>query len=122
MKPVPLCLAALLPLVSLAGCNSAPVDPSLVKARDDFFEPATFALVAGATVTWKATERNAHTVTVQEPNAPPGTYLYDKVLNPGDSTNFAFTTSGTYDVFCRYHSSGAHGDFASGMVMKVTVS
>ena len=116
----------LLLLLSLAGCTTPRGDgdskPGVIQAKDDVFSPAQFAASVGKDVEWKNVGKNFHTVTVQTPGAAPRTYVFDEEIQPGESVTFSFPEPGTYDLFCRYHSQGAAGDFSGGMVMKVTAT
>lgn len=112
-------------LALVSGCAAPETSrgsDGTVQARDDVFVPAALSGAAATPVEWENVGRNFHTVTVQKPGAPPRTYLFDQEIQPRQTATFSFPEAGTYDVFCRYHSQGAAGDFASGMVMKVTVT
>lgn len=91
--------------------------------KDNIYDPATYETRANVLVTWKNVGQATHTVTVREPDGASGDRLYDKeLIGPGGTAQFAFPHSGTYYVFCSYHSQGAAGDFSGGMVMKVVVA
>lgn len=114
-------------LFGLAGCvSSTPQYPGArgtIALKDDFFEPDGHSAKVGDVVTWKNQGRNAHTVTVQNPDGPKGDYLFNReLIKPGESVSYAFPEPRTYDVFCIYHSQGAQGNFSGGMVMKATVT
>jgi plastocyanin len=66
---------------------------------DNFsFSPQTFALPAGATVTWTNHDNMPHTVTSAD-----NRFSKSPVLKPGQSFSNTFPATGTYSYFCSIH-------------------
>jgi plastocyanin len=88
---------------SAAGATSPPVAagadaaPPIVIARDFMFAPVTITIKAGATVTWKNTDDEPHTV-VSDTGA-----FRSGALDTNESFTFRFDKPGTYHYACSIH-------------------
>ena len=79
------------------------------------YSPADLTVPAGATVTWVNQDSVGHTVTEGDPNSPKQASLrmFDSsgeaatgkvaLIGAGESWNYTFTTSGTYEYYCIVH-------------------
>jgi plastocyanin len=92
-----LCLALLSAILPLEVARAAEVEVEIVEPGDlDTwrFSPAVVSVPAGSTVTWRNLGRQAHSVTSQD-------QLFDsRLLDPGKTWSYTFTTPGTYRYFC----------------------
>jgi plastocyanin len=86
-----------------AGATSPPAAaradaaPPIVIARDFMFAPAAITIRAGASVTWKNTDDEPHTVVSD-------TGLFRSgALDTGESFTFRFDKPGTYHYACSIH-------------------
>ncbi|MFB6362307.1 MAG: cupredoxin domain-containing protein [Halobacteriales archaeon] len=106
----------------MAGCSTGSSNSSAeagpIVASDDVslpdgqFDPRNIEAPVGAIVTWTNDGQTSHTVTAASDN-----WSFDQTVPAGTSTEFSFTDSGVYDVYCRFH--GSHD--LTGMSMNVTV-
>lgn len=66
------------------------------------FSPQNITVVIGVnnTVEWTNNDTAAHTVT-SRPGAPAS---FNQVLSPGQTFVYTFTTAGTYNYYCTFHS------------------
>jgi plastocyanin len=89
--------------LSAAGTTSPPAAtqadaaPPIVIARDFMFAPGTITIKAGASVTWKNSDDEPHTVVSD-------TGLFRSgALDTNESFSFRFDTPGTYHYACSIH-------------------
>ena len=79
---------------SVAGADAA---PPIVIARDFMFAPGTITIKAGASVTWKNTDDEPHTIVSD-------TGLFRSgALDTNESFSFRFDKPGTYHYACSIH-------------------
>jgi nitrite reductase (NO-forming) len=88
---------------------------TVVMIENFAYDPADLTVPVGTTVTWVNQDSVGHTVTEGNPSSPKpanlrvfdssGEALTGKValIGPGQSWNFTFTTSGTYEYYCIVH-------------------
>lgn len=90
-----------MPAPSGAGAANAmpPVTGNAVAIKNFAFAPAALTVRAGAKVTWRNEDTDAHTVTSQGSGGP----LNSPALNTGGTFSFTFTTPGTYHYLCSIH-------------------
>lgn len=75
--------------------------PGSLSIGDNNFTPASFAIIAGITVTWVNHGQMPHTVTSD-------TGLFDSgMIKPSQSFSFTFTAPGTYAYRCLFHNGQA---------------
>lgn len=66
------------------------------------YTPNTVSIKAGVTVTWKNVDTAAHTVTSGKGAISDG--IFDSgMIMAGDSFNYKFDKTGTYDYYCMVH-------------------
>ena len=115
--------AALIMFVSImfvTGCksnstnyNSTPTTPSNSGANEvlmqsSMFNPSSITVSAGTKITWTNKDGYDHTVTSGTPAQTTG--LFDSGnISAGGTFSFTFNTKGTYQYFCRIHSSMMQG-------------
>ena len=87
-----------------------------VNVADNEFVDGDFTIVSGTTVTYTNVGAGGHTVTIHWVGDPATTLKLDQTIQPGQSAQFTFATTGTYHVWCRFH-----GTMTSGMASVVTV-
>ena len=100
--------ALLLSVVAVA-CASTPtnapatgaVSSGAISAVSFAFSPAQLSVNRGATVTWTNGDSTAHTVTSGAPGAPSG--KFDQQIDGGQTFKFTFADAGTYEFFCKIH-------------------
>jgi plastocyanin len=121
MHARPLCF--LLIAFVLAGCSHGgqPAAGPDVEARDNRYEPNSLTVSQNDRVTCENVGQNEHTVTIHKAGEPLTQTRKDTEISPGASTDYRFEETGTYHVYCRYHSAGTAGDFEDGMVLTITV-
>ena len=79
------------------AATTSPAVTSSVSIQNFTFTPSTLAAKAGTTVTWKNNDAVPHTVTSDSG-------LFDsKVVAPGESFSFAFTSTGSVSYHCALH-------------------
>ncbi len=61
------------------------------------FDAQTITISVGATLTWTNNDRTEHSATSND-----GVWDSGKIV-PGASYSYTFTTPGTYDYYCKYH-------------------
>jgi plastocyanin len=71
---------------------------SNVSIGDNFYSPAQLTVSPGTTVKWTNNGNSPHTVT-----STSGGILGSSTLNRGNSFEFRFTSSGTFNYFCTIH-------------------
>lgn len=102
-------------LLLATSAFSATHTVSMVNFR---FNPATLNINVGDTVTWVDTQGNHDTVSGSG-GRPDGVWnsntQYPRLMSPGQSFSFTFTSAGTYPYFCTPH-------FIVGMVGTITVA
>jgi plastocyanin len=77
--------------------GSAAAGPGIVIAKDFMFAPTSVMIKAGATVTWKNTDDEPHTVVSD-------TGLFRSgALDTNESFSFRFDKPGTYHYACSIH-------------------
>jgi plastocyanin len=82
---------------SPAAAARADAAPPIVIARDFMFAPGTITIRAGASVTWKNTDDEPHTVVSD-------TGLFRSgALDTNESFSFRFDKPGTYHYACSIH-------------------
>jgi LysM repeat protein len=81
-----------------------------VTLRNIAYNPNSITIHVGTKVTWTNGESSAipHTVTSGTPGAPSGTFD-SGTLNPANSFQFTFNTTGTFAYFCRIHGAAMTG-------------
>ena len=98
--------AVALGLLSLAGLTQAPAGETAVKAAastatvniENFkFAPATLAVTAGTTVTWKNEDDSPHRIAARNNSFSSG------ALDSDDSFSHTFATVGEYAYICSLH-------------------
>jgi len=124
MRSIPNLLIAIVVALTLSGCtmNDKGQATTAVAAKDNQFEPNTLSLKENAKITVKNEGDNLHSVTVHKAGDPATQTKKDTDIAKGTSTEYTFDESGTFHVYCKYHSGGAAGSFGSGMVLTVTVT
>ena len=68
-----------------------------VAMRDDRFDPGSFTVAPGTTVTWVNKGANTHSV------AAMGGAFQSVSLKPGESFSYRFDEAGTYQYMCKQH-------------------
>jgi plastocyanin len=106
----------------MSGCTMMGGGSKTVSATDNQFSPNTLSIKQNTQVTWKNDGSNTHSVTIHKVGDGSATTKKDTDIQKGTSTNFKFEETGTFHVFCKYHSAGSAGQYGTGMVMTVTVS
>jgi plastocyanin len=104
---------ALLVSVLAVGCASTPaaspapatgaVSAGAISIKGFAFNPAQVSVTKGATVTWTNDDSTTHTVTSGVPGTPSG--KFDQQLEPSKTFTLTFTDAGTYEFFCKIHTS-----------------
>lgn len=107
-------------VTSFSGCTMGGGEK--VSAKDNMFEPNTLSIKQNTEVTWTNDGNNAHAVAIHKVPDPVTTTKKNDELPKGTSTSYKFEETGTFHVYCKYHSGGAAGSFSNGMVMTVTVT
>jgi LysM repeat protein len=81
-----------------------------VSLKNTAFNPSTITIHVGTTVVWTNNETNGvqHTVTSGSPGAPTGTFD-SGTLNPGQTFQFTFNSTGTFPYYCRIHGEAMTG-------------
>jgi len=87
------------------------------KPTSFYFEPDVITVVAGynSTVIWRNNDSSVHTVTAAIGVPDPRFNVFGPTsqpwnnIQPSDEVNFTFTTAGTYNYSCSYHS-WMHGE------------
>ncbi len=72
-----------------------------VSIQDNSFTPSTVTILTGKSVKWTNLDSVAHTVT----QAGEVIYIDSGTIEPGDSYEFLFTETGTYEYYCSIHPS-----------------
>ncbi len=94
---VPAALRAASPTTSSLPQQLAKVEGPQVTIQNFQFAPATVTVPAGTTVTWTNRDDDTHTVTERNKR------FSSKVLDPGQTFSYTFTTPGTYTYYCAIH-------------------
>ena len=67
-----------------------------------YYDPETLDITIGTTVSWNNADTTVHTVTSGK--APEIDGIFDSgMMSAGDTFEFTFTDSGTFDYFCTFH-------------------
>ena len=82
--------------------NNPPPDGNTITIRDNSFSPTSLTIDPGTTVRWVNNGSAIHTVTSGTRNNANGIFNSGDMRN-GDSFEFTFTNSGTFDYHCTYH-------------------
>lgn len=122
MRNIIILAMALVVSVGFSGCtgNTGGATTKDVSATDNQFDPNTLELKEGSMIAVKNNGENLHSVTVHKVNDPATTTKKDTNIEKGASTDYKFEESGTYHVYCKYHT--PPGQFQTGMVLTVTVT
>jgi plastocyanin len=85
---------------SVAGAGVIIVSGAGANTNSAGYSPSSITVVIGVndTVTWKNMDTAPHTVTAKDGTFDSGN------LDSGQSYTHTFTTPGTYQIFCKYHS------------------
>ncbi|MDH3197549.1 MAG: plastocyanin/azurin family copper-binding protein [Candidatus Krumholzibacteria bacterium] len=86
----------------------------VVRVVDNQFIPASAAIAAGDSVTWRFEGSASHTVTEGTGPTDPGP-LFDSGLRNSGTFGYRFTSAGTFQYYCNPH-------FAQGMRGTITVA
>ncbi len=104
--------AAALALAVLGGCAPAgssaatPVATSAVDLPPSYlFAPPSISVAAGTEVTWTNNDHFTHSVQFLDGGLPTDPL----VMDPGATTNFTFTTPGTFNYQCHLHPQNMRG-------------
>ena len=87
---------------SQEGTNNPPPDGNTITIRDNSFSPASLTVDPGTTVRWVHNGSAIHTVTSGTRNNPDGLFDSGDMRN-GDTFEFTFSNSGTFNYNCIYH-------------------
>lgn len=79
-----------------------------VSMQNMSFSPSAITVTAGSMVTWTNNDSYAHTVTSGTPNHPDGKFD-SGAISSGGTYSYTFSAKGTYNYYCRYHSSMMSG-------------
>jgi len=93
-----------------------------VSATDSQFTPNSLSVKQNDKVTWTNDGSAMHSVTIHKAGDAVTVTKKDSDIAKGTSTDFTFQETGTFHVYCKYHSGGATGSFSNGMVMTITVA
>lgn len=115
-------LCGLLFLVATSGCMIGDQRKEQVSATENQFTPNSLSIDQNVEVVWKNNGQQVHSVTIHKAGDPPTTTKLDRDITSGTETSYKFEETGTFHVYCKYHSGGATGQFTTGMVMTVTVT
>lgn len=94
-----------------SGCSedenspaSPPSDPNAVSIQSNSFNPGSRTVSVGTTIKWTNNDNVTHTVTSGSPGNQ--TTLFDSGnLASGQTFEFTFTQTGTFNYFCKIHPS-----------------
>ncbi len=86
-------LVLLVALVALVGCSAS--SSAKVSVTEGAFTPAEVTIKAGGTVTWTNEGVTAHTVTFPDSDS--------ESVYPKQTYSRTFEKPGTYDYYCRLH-------------------
>ncbi len=105
---LPILAVALLAAMAVgwAGCGSTPAGVTVIKMQGVRFVPAEVTIKKGTKVRWVNEDKTAHTSTsddfkVGEQNPP--TAWNSEPLNPGDSWERTFDSTGDFPFHCMVH-------------------
>lgn len=113
-------MSVILLAIATSGCTGAA--GTTISAGDNMFTPNSANAKQNDEFSWKNDGNNLHSVTIHKVGDPLTTTKKDTDIAKATSTSYKFEETGTYHVYCKYHSGGATGQFGSGMVMTVTVA
>ncbi len=91
--------------VLLSGCTygpktqTQPAAANTVEIKGYAFNPDTITIAKGTTVTWTNMDSVQHTVTGI------GNDISSEILSPGQTYNFTFNDTGTFEYQCHIHTS-----------------
>ena len=106
--------------VAISGCMGGTKGSTSVSAKDNQFDPNSLSLKQNDMINVKNTGANLHSVTVHKVGDTVTTTKRDTDIQPNASTEYKFEETGTFHVYCKYHT--PPGQFSTGMVLTVTVS
>ncbi len=92
-----------------AGCKeeestAPPTDPNAVSIQSSSFNPGNRTVTAGTNVKWTNNDNITHTVTSGSPGNQ--TAVFDSGnIAPGGTFEFTFPQAGTFNYFCKIHTS-----------------
>lgn len=107
-------------VTAFSGCMGLGASEK-VSATDNQFTPNSLTLKQNGVTEWKNDGSNRHSITIHKVGDPVTQTKKDTDITAGTNTDHKFQETGTYHVYCKYHSSGAAGQFSNGMVMTITV-
>lgn len=97
--------AVVLMALTVIGCDgkaadSSPVMTTSVDLPPSYrFAPTAISVAAGATVTWTNHDNFSHSVAFLDGGLP----AEPRVIKPGETTTFTFSTPGTFHYQCSFH-------------------
>ncbi|MDF1611636.1 cupredoxin domain-containing protein [Stygiobacter electus] len=109
-------LVVLILAIGMTGCykndygtdNSGTPIQNEVWLQNISFNPATINVSVGAKVTWTNKDNTIHTVTSGTPGSPNG--IFDSGdIGKGGTFTYTFNTKGTFNYYCKPHSSSMRG-------------
>jgi len=68
-----------------------------------FYDPQVVDVAIGTTISWDNADNTVHTVTSGEPPASADGIFDSEMMAAGDSFNFTFTETGSYNYYCSFH-------------------
>jgi plastocyanin len=101
-------------VLGAAGCSgqgsgsgsSGPVATTTVDLPPSYrFSPAEISVTSGATVTWTNHDNFTHSVAFLDGGLPSD----PRVVKPGETTTFTFTSPGTFHYQCSFHPQNMKG-------------
>ena len=106
--------------LALAGCSgsggagsgaSGPVATTAVDLPPSYrFAPPDISVAAGATVTWTNHDNFTHSVAFLDGGLPAD----PRLMKPGETATFTFTTPGTFHYQCSFHPQNMKGTVVVG--------
>ena len=116
-------LCRLLFLVASSGCTMiGDQRKEQVSATENQFTPNSLSIDQNVEVNWKNDGQQVHSVTIHKAGDPLTSTKKNTDITSGTETSYKFEETGTFHVYCKYHSGGSTGQFTSGMVMTITVT
>ncbi len=103
-SPMPTATPTLTPSTTPTQSPPTSGNTTVVVMKDNYYVPANLTIDIGTTVNWTNGGIDIHTTTSYTPG-PGGTgYLWNSgILQPGQSYNYTFTQTGTFNYFCGVH-------------------
>ena len=68
-----------------------------------YYDPEVIDVATGTTILWENIDNTVHTVTTGEPTGGPDGLFDSETMAAGDTFEYTFTESGTYDYYCIFH-------------------